>query len=58
MHDQVINITITIASFNAILSSKILSIYAIQINFAISNKFDYRVNFEIVLLDYREKLIN
>jgi len=40
------------------LSNKILSIYVVQVKFLNSNKFDYRVDFKIVLLDYREKLIN
>jgi len=57
-HDQVIDIAITAISFDTILSSKILSIYAIRANLAISNRFDYRANFEIALLNYCEKLIN
>jgi hypothetical protein len=56
--DQVINIVIATTSFDIALFSKIFSIYTIQVKFLISNRFNYRVDFKIALLNYCEKLIN
>jgi len=45
-------------SFDITLFSKILTLYLVQVKSSILDNFDYRVDFEIALLNYCKKLIN